>query len=263
MRTKDRSAITRRIMADEGEPSGAADSAVGEPPLHLPSIEIGGFRTYAVATGDELLSRLRGPTILVALNAEKVANADEHIRRIANRHVGYPDGIGVVLALRRHGLRSARVAGSDLWLAVVRRFAAGGRFYLLGSTDDVISATVARLRHEFPGIDIAGYRHGYLGPDDLARVRAEVVAARPDVVFVAAGSPRQELWMEQLFAAWPALYMGLGGSFDIYARRRRRAPRWMRRLGIEWAFRMVADPRRVQRLQRCVRFAWLIVRGRL
>lgn len=69
--------------------------------------------------------------------------------------------------------------------------------------------------------------------------------------------------MEQLFAAWPALYMGLGGSFDIYARRRRRAPRWMRRLGIEWAFRMVADPRRVQRLQRCVRFAWLIVRGRL
>jgi UDP-N-acetyl-D-mannosaminouronate:lipid I N-acetyl-D-mannosaminouronosyltransferase len=251
------------MTADESELSSTADSAVAEQSHQLRSREIGGFRTYAVANGDELLSHLRGPAILVALNAEKLASTDEHIRRIVNRHVGYPDGIGAVLALRRRGLRSARVAGSDLWLAVVRRHSAGGRFYLLGSTDAVVSATVARLRQEFPGIDIAGYRHGYLGPDDLARVQAEVVGARPDVVFVAAGSPRQELWMERLFAAWPALYMGLGGSFDIYARHRRRAPRWMRRVGIEWAFRMVVDTRRVQRLQRLSRFAWLLVRGRL
>lgn len=234
-----------------------------EAPLGLASAEIRGLRTYAVANAEELLSSLRGPTILVALNAEKLVIADERMRRIVNRHVGYADGIGAVLALRRRGLRSARVAGSDLWLTLIRRDVAAGRFYLLGSTEAVISATIARLRREVPGIDIVGYRHGYLGQGELARVAAEVAAARPTVVFVAAGSPRQELWMEELFTAWPALYMGLGGSFDVYAGHRRRAPRWMQRLGMEWAFRIVVDGRRAQRIQRCLRFAGLLARGRL
>jgi UDP-N-acetyl-D-mannosaminouronate:lipid I N-acetyl-D-mannosaminouronosyltransferase len=217
---------------------------------------------YGASSARRLIEALREPAILVALNAEKVANADPDVKRVANDHVGYADGMGIVLALRRKGVRSARIAGSDLWLEVLRA-RGDAKFYLLGSTNEVVTRTARKLRDEHADLAIAGYRDGYFRPDEIDAVIAAIVDARPDVVFVAVGSPRQEKLMERLIAAWPALYLGLGGSFDAYVGRRRRAPRWMQQIGLEWAFRFASDPARLPRLPSYLRFAWRLTTGRL
>jgi exopolysaccharide biosynthesis WecB/TagA/CpsF family protein len=97
----------------------------------------------------------------------------------------------------------------------------------------------------------------------VAELGAQLPELRPDLVFVGMGSPRQELLMEQLIAAWPAVYMGIGGSLDVFVGRRRRAPRWMQRIGVEWLFRFVENPSRLSRLPAYIRYAWLLARGKV
>ncbi len=222
-----------------------------------------GFRVFGSRSLSELIAAARGPVILVALNAEKIGNGDERVRRIVNTNIGYPDGMGVVLALRRKGIRSARIAGADLWRPLLASRPNGSRVYLVGGTKRTIEMVVTRLRQDLPQIDICGFRDGYLGPGDVARLEASLVAARPDVVVVGMGSPRQEMLMARLGRAHPAVYVGVGGSFDVYVGRRRRAPAWMQRAGLEWVFRFVEDPSRLPRLGAYLRFAWLLARGRL
>jgi len=201
------------------------------------------------------------PAILVALNAEKVANADEHVRRIVDHNIGYPDGMGVVLALRRRGLHTARVAGADLWLELARS-KVGQRIYIIGASRSVIASAVKRLAAVIPGIVVVGHRDGYLAADDVRDLKSDLTSTRPDLVFVGIGSPRQELLMDALIGAWPALYMGIGGSLDVFVGQRRRAPAWMQRMGLEWLFRFAEHPSRLTRLPAYIRFAWLLARGR-
>ncbi len=221
---------------------------------------------FAFATAADLLAALNEPVILVALNAEKVGTADRRVRRIVNDNLGYADGMGVVVALRRKGIHSVRIAGADLWLPLLTSRPAGTRAFLVGGTQPVIERVVARLRRDLPALEICGYRDGYDQADqanDAAELVAHIVAARPDVVLVGMGSPRQELLMDRLIRMHPAIYMGVGGSFDVFVGQRRRAPRWMQRHGLEWVFRFVDDPSRLPRLGAYLRFAWRLARGRL
>jgi len=224
---------------------------------------VNGFRAYGFQSAEGLLANVKPPVILVALNAEKVGSADERVRRIVNENTGYADGMGVVLALRRKGLNARRIAGADLWRELLRTRPAGSRIYVIGGTKEVIEAVVEKLPGRFPELVVAGHRDGYLGLGDIEALKRDLAAKRPDVVLVGMGSPRQELLMDELIRAWPAVYMGLGGSLDIFVGRRRRAPRWMQRSGLEWIFRFVDDPRRLPRLGARLRFAWLLARGKL
>jgi UDP-N-acetyl-D-mannosaminouronate:lipid I N-acetyl-D-mannosaminouronosyltransferase len=211
-----------------------------------------------------MVERLRDQQgLLIALNAEKVANADEELKSIVNQNIGYADGAGVVLALRRKGVHSARIAGSDLWLDLVRDATPGRSVYLVGSTRTVIEATVERLARTIPGVRIAGYRDGFLTDGDAELLADDLRRTQPDLVLVAMGSPRQERLMATLRRAWPALYMGLGGSFDVFAGQKPRAPRWIQRSGLEWAYQFVRSPRRLRRLPAYVKFAALLSVGRL
>ena len=223
-----------------------------------------GVRIHAFRSADALIDAVDGRhTILVALNAEKLARGDPRIREIANRNVGYADGYGAVLAMRRKHVRTARIAGADLWLSIVARGAGTRRFYIVGSTTDVVEAAVARLRGQFPAVEIVGYRDGFLDEAGVAALADALVASKPDTVLVAMGSPRQELVMDQLSTAWPALYMGLGGSLDVYIGRRRRAPRLVQRAGLERIHRFVVDPRRLHRLPAYLQFASRLALNRL
>jgi UDP-N-acetyl-D-mannosaminouronate:lipid I N-acetyl-D-mannosaminouronosyltransferase len=229
-----------------------------------PRRDIRGFRIFAFDSVEELLDAVEGrQAILVALNAEKLSAAEPRVQAIANAGIGYPDGYGAVLALRRRGARSARIAGADLWLALVRR--AEGRIpvYVVGSRPEVIADAIARLRREHPALEIVGWRDGYLGDGDLDRLAQELRSTKPGIVFVAMGSPRQELVMAELATAWPALYLGLGGSLDVYTGRKRRAPRLVQRLGMEWAYRFAIEPTRLRRLPGFLRFAALLAANRL
>lgn len=203
--------------------------------------------------------------ILVAINAEKIANRTPQLKDIINRNIGYLDGIGPVMAVRRRGLHQAcKIPGCELWLKIVERFRHSRSFYLLGASPAVIDDVVRRLTADFPGISIAGYHDGYLTTDAVKQtVIDDIVSKKPDIVFVAMGSPRQELLMDELLALHPALYMGLGGSFDVYTGRVKRAPKWWLDHNLEFAYRLIRQPKRIRRQLNSLRFLWMLITNKL
>ena len=227
---------------------------------------INGMRVYAPPTRQVLIDHaFSNHSLLVAVNAEKILNASEESRNIINRNIGYPDGIGAVMALKKKGLPDVvKIPGCELWLDIVREHQRDKRFYLVGGKDAVIEETVARLRSEFPGIQIVNHRNGYLRTKEERQTLIEDVAVkRPDVVFVAMGSPQQELLMEEMARLHPAVYQGLGGSFDVYTGRVDRAPAWWVEHRLEWFYRLLKQPSRIKRQIRLVSFLWRLQVGRL
>lgn len=227
-------------------------------------ISLNGVKVHPFTSFSQLLHYVSGRKgILVAINAEKILHATPQTRDIINRNIGYCDGAGAVLALRRHGHPDAvKLPGCELWLKIVAALAPQGKtFYLVGGRQEVIEQTVQRLRADFPGIRIAGWRNGYLKTDDeKAALLADIAARRPDVVFVAMGSPRQELLMEEMMERHAAIYQGLGGSFDVYVGTVRRAPAWWVRHNLEFLYRLLRQPSRIKRQIHLVTF-WLRVQA--
>ncbi len=204
----------------------------------------------------------------IAINAEKVITSSRD--RVLKATIGratlrYPDGAGIVVAMRLKGARSTRVAGADLWLEVLRQ--ARGRHLgiaLMGARPEILTATRHRIEREFPDVRVLVARNGYDGLRDTDAVVRELAETRPHLVFVALGSPAQELLIEKLREAHPSgFYMGLGGSFDIYSGAKKRAPRWMQRSGLEWLFRFLSEPSRAPRETKRLRFLALLLLGRL
>ena len=122
---------------------------------------------------------------------------------------------------------------------------------------------MAKLNKELDGINIVGYRDGYIksAEERLALIH-DVVEKKPNVVFVAMGSPKQELLMEEMFTQHRAVYQGLGGSFDVYTGHVERAPQWWVNHGLEWAYRMLKEPKRIKRQIHLLRFEWWLLSGR-
>lgn len=227
----------------------------------MDKINIRGVELFPFSSRNQLADYVCShPGILVAINAEKIINSTEQTRNIINRNIGYCDGAGPQMALRRMGYPDAiKVAGCELWLSLIERFYKEKTFYLIGAKQAVIDETVRKLHAEFPGINIVGYRNGYITTsEDKAAVIADVVAKKPDVVFVAMGSPKQELFMEEMLRQHKAIYQGLGGSFDVYTGRVKRAPQWWIDHRVEWLYRLVNQPSRIRRQAKLVKFAWWI-----
>lgn len=204
----------------------------------------------------------------IAINAEKVitCSRDRNVQEtVEHATLRYPDGAGVVVAMRLKGVHSTRVAGADLWLEILRQ-ARGQRLSvaLIGARPEVLNATRRRLEADFPGVTVSVARNGYDGTRDLTALARELATTRPDLVFVALGSPKQELLIERFRTAHPSgFYMGLGGSFDIYAGVKKRAPLWMQRRGLEWLFRFLSEPSRAPRETKRLKFLALLVMGKL
>lgn len=230
------------------------------------SLEINDRKVNIFSSDAELIDYVADrQQILVAINAEKIANRTPQLKDIINRNIGYLDGIGPVMAARRRGFRQAcKIPGCELWLKIVERFRHSRSFYLLGASPAVIDDVVRRLAADFPGISIAGYHDGYLTTDAVKQtVIDDIVSKKPDIVFVAMGSPRQELLMDELLALHPALYMGLGGSFDVYTGRVKRAPKWWLDHNLEFAYRLIRQPKRIRRQLNSLRFLWMLITNKL
>jgi UDP-N-acetyl-D-mannosaminouronate:lipid I N-acetyl-D-mannosaminouronosyltransferase len=217
-------------------------------------------RCFAPASRKELMDyAFEQRAILVAVNAEKILHATDESRGIINRNVGYPDGIGAVWALKKKGCAQVvKIPGCELWLDIVKEYHQTKSFYLVGGTDEVIQKTVDRLRKEFSGINILSHRNGYLSDNERKVVVSDITEKKPDIVFVAMGSPKQELLMEEMYRHHPAVYQGLGGSFDVYTEKVQRAPKWWVKNNLEWAYRLVKQPSRIKRQIHLVRFFILL-----
>lgn len=227
---------------------------------------LGGVGVCPFGSEEELLDYVDSRKgILVAVNAEKIINADDRLRDIINSNIGYCDGVGAVKGLNRKGVKHVkRIPGCELWLKIIGRYYKDRKFYFVGSTDDVVSRTIEKLRTEFPGIDIVGWRNGFISGDaEREALIADIADKAPDFVFVAMGSPRQEYLMSDMQQRHAAVYQGLGGSFDLYVGNFKRAPRLLQRMGCEWVWRFVAQPTRIKRVGTCFRFAGRLCTGRL
>ena len=223
---------------------------------------INGVEVYPFASEDELLTYIDDHKgILVAINAEKILHATDETRKIINPNVGYCDGSGAVMALRKKGFKNVRkIAGCELWLKIIARFYKEKTFYLVGGKQPVIDATVEKLKQEFEGINIVGYRNGYIKTDEERQTLiADIVEKKPDVVFVAMGSPKQEYLMQEIQKQHNAIFQGLGGSFDVYTGNVKRAPRWWVDHHLEFAYRLIKEPKRIKRQSHLVKFAWWLM----
>ena len=162
-----------------------------------------------------------------------------------------PDGAGTVWAARHLGhAMPERVAGYDLVQELLRRApAAHRRVYFFGSAPGVAEKAKAKAERLYPGIEIVGVRDGFFSADMNDAIVADIRAARPDLLLVALGVPKQELWIhDRLAALGVPVAIGVGGTLDVMAGVMKRAPRWMQKAKLEWLFRGMLQPKRAGRL---------------
>lgn len=222
---------------------------------------LNGVQTYAPNSREALIDYAqRGKKILVAVNAEKILHATDVSRSIINRNLGYPDGIGAVMALKQKGVQDVvKIPGCELWLDIIKNYYKEKTFYLVGGKEEIIQQTVKELKEQYQGIRILNFRNGYIKTDqEKQKLINDIVSKKPDVVFVALGSPKQELLMEEMQQEHAALYQGLGGSFDVFTGNVNRAPKWWVKNNLEWAYRLVKQPSRIKRQIHLVRFMYLL-----
>lgn len=217
----------------------------------------------AIATGGYLQH--------MSVNAAKlVAAADDRRLReeVVDADLITADGQSVVWAAALLGVRlPERVSGIDLMLRLLEAADANRyRVYVLGARREVLDAALARIRELYPGLVLAGAHDGYFEESRVDGVCDAIRAAQPDLLFVAMSSPRKERFLAAHGrASGASVAMGVGGSVDVIAGVTRRAPRILQRLGLEWAFRLAQEPRRLagRYLRTNGRFIWMVLRARV
>ena len=190
---------------------------------------------------------------------------DERLRALINgADLVLPDGAGVVLAskLLKTPLKQ-KVAGVDFADGLLGFLAESGRsVYLLGSKPGVAELAAEKMREKHPGLIICGMHDGYF--KDEAPVIEAANAAKPDVLFVCLGAPKQELFMKRHQQELTCkLMIGLGGSLDSFAGTVKRAPKWMIAANLEWLYRLYKEPKRFGRMLRLPKYLWAVVCKRI
>jgi N-acetylglucosaminyldiphosphoundecaprenol N-acetyl-beta-D-mannosaminyltransferase len=204
---------------------------------------------------DALVSAAQAPgaTQAAFVNADcaNIAYRDlEYLRLLQRLPLVFADGSGVRYASRMLGTPVRdNVNGTDLFpLLCERAVAERLPLYFLGARPGVTDRLVKRLRHRYPGLPVAGWHHGYFAAAEEPEVIRGIARSGAKILFVAFGAPRQDLWIDANREALGVnLALGVGGLLDFAARGVERAPLWIRRLGLEWIFRLLQEPRRLVR----------------
>jgi len=213
----------------------------------------------------------RGGGQIVTLNAEMTMAAREQAalgKAIAAADLVIADGAGVVWALARQGHRIRRSPGIELaWDLLLQAAERDWRVALVGASPAVMEMLQTRLKRQLPRLNLVLCLHGYQAADAWPQLERELLALQPDLVLVALGVPRQETWIHGLAAQRNGLadrrgglWMGVGGSFDVWAGTKQRAPLWMGKLQIEWLYRLLQEPSRWRRMLALPRFTWAVLR---
>jgi len=211
----------------------------------------------AVAKAQAFLASGR-PHLIVTPNPEMIvaAQADEELRAIINAaDLRVPDGISLVVVSKILGRPlKERVAGIDL---MTRLCGLKARVFLLGSGEGVALEAARQLTGKNPGLQVVGTQDGYFSDD--SGVVKKIQSARPDIIFVGLGAGRQERWLNRhLPELGVKIGLAVGGSLDVLSGRKKRAPKWIQALYIEWLYRLLTEPQRWQRQLALPKFLWLM-----
>lgn len=199
---------------------------------------------------------------VVTLNAEMAMQAEQSPELGAIIHQAelvIPDGAGVVLYLRWKGERSQRCPGIELAASLLQKAGELGSNYpvvFYGGAVGVAATAAEKLQEKYPGLAIALVQHGYLTPEDTPVFLEQLTKIQPKIILVGLGVPRQELWIANHRHLCPqAIWIGVGGSFDIWAGVKTRAPGWLRDNHLEWLYRLYQEPWRWRRMAALPKFA--------
>ncbi|WP_197914092.1 WecB/TagA/CpsF family glycosyltransferase [Listeria sp. PSOL-1] len=187
----------------------------------------------------------------VVINANKInlMQTDTELQKIVNSApIINADGMSVVWAARllKYNIKE-RVTGIDLFEEMVAICAERGyRPFYFGATEEVVKEVVNKHQEKYPSLKIAGYHHGYFKDSESVQIAEIIKASSADILFVAFSSPKKEYWINQYKEIMQVpVSMGVGGSFDVIAGKTKRAPIWMQKLGLEWFYRLLLEPRRM------------------
>ncbi len=210
---------------------------------------------------DALIKSDKKGQYILAVNPEKVLTLrqDGSLKRMfEGAALLIPDGIGVVLAMRwLYRLSSKRVPGAELMPNICKLSAEKGyKIFIYGANESVNRSAAEKLRQEYPGIQIAGRCHGYVADEDMDQLIQKINRSKANILFVALGSPGQELWIKKHLSELDVnIYQGIGGTLDAITGNVKRAPRLFRKMGLEWLYRLVAEPKRGRRQMKLPVFA--------
>lgn len=206
---------------------------------------------------------------IVTINPEFImqAQTNENFRNVLNNaRLRLPDGIGIVLASKIIGKPiKERVTGVDTVYELARISALNGwRIFLLGAAPGVAEKAASELIKKFPTLQIAGTYAGSPHPDEEKEICDKINQTYSDILLVAYGSPNQDLWIARnLDKLNIKIAMGVGGTFDFIAGVAKRAPQWIRKIGLEWFYRLMREPYRWRRMLALPKFALKIIFSRL
>ncbi len=251
-------------------PPGAAEDT-GSRAGATPYVDLLGVRIHRVDM-PTTISTIRAyvqsgePHMVVTADSSSIvlAQTDEDFKDIVNTaDLVTPDSSGIL-----HGARSMgtplleRVSGVDIAREVCSMSAADGySVYFLGAAPGVAELAAQKLQQACPGLRVAGTQHGFFEPSEDAHVVSRIRESQARILLVAMGIPRQERWIrDHLSELGVCVAMGVGGSFDVFSGRVKRAPAWMQRHGLEWMYRLVMNPRKMRKVAALPRFMALVWR---
>jgi N-acetylglucosaminyldiphosphoundecaprenol N-acetyl-beta-D-mannosaminyltransferase len=209
-------------------------------------------------------------THVVTMNAEIViqANHNPELASIIDKAgLVTPDGAGIIMALRLHQIAQTRCAGIELGQKLLRLASQPEYDYpvfFYGGKPEIVRLAAQTWQTELPSLNIVGIEDGYIDTAGQARLREQLQRNQPKIILVALGVPRQELWIRDNFHLCPgAIWVGVGGSFDVWSGVKARAPQIFRKLNLEWLYRIAQEPSRWQRALALPQFALLALGERI
>jgi len=190
---------------------------------------------------------------IMAVNAEKIMYAQKDsflLKCLEDASFLIPDGAGATVALKViHSAQTERIPGADLMLHICARSAKKGyKIFIYGAKEEVNKKAVEKLKEMFPDISIVGRSNGYVSSEDMDNLIKQINDSKAQVLFVALGSPKQELWISKYLDRLKVnICQGIGGTLDTIAGNVKRAPLIFRKTGTEWIYRLIKQPRRIRR----------------
>jgi len=201
--------------------------------------------------------------IIVTPNPEGVMQARRNpalSHALQSATLSLADGIGIIIAARLKRLKlPGRVRGFDIVMALFERLDAkqGGTVYLLGAAPGVAERAAENIEKRYPAIKVIGHHHGFF--DDDEPIIAEISRLSPDIVIAGMGMPRQELWAIKNSSISTRITLCVGGTIDVLAGEVKLAPAFMRKMGLEWLYRLVNQPSRAKRMLDLPRFMLAVI----
>lgn len=188
---------------------------------------------------------------IVTINPEMISAAQKNsdfAEIINSAELVVADGIGVEIGLKILGYKVKRIAGIDLGKALVEKFTASGKSVaMIGAKPGIVDSAIENLSKEYKNLNVVYSHDGYFDNDE--DIIESVISANPDLILVALGSPKQEFFIHNLKEKLPnSTLIGLGGSFDVWAGVVERAPKIYQKLGLEWLYRTLKEPKRFKRI---------------